>query len=318
MNVIKVQVIFLAFVSLFATGATSDSMMRRNLLSCFQFESSRDYIVNNRHPFEGLTFENRYGCYIGTNGWTREKFFLELDSIVSNGCSHPYTEVVLDDQTTERISSTTMGVAVACLCHADSNEWIRCAGWLLTNGIDQCANAIGKLYVRKYGLTPAAFDRYCRLMSESRVSLEKRDAVSLAAARASEKMPSTAATNGVVRLILSYGQVDPTTFSGMDDFLCAYWQGYAVSSNRYVNFQRARSQIQADYWQTGCDAVLRELEKHQPLPLLPTNTINGVSCSRLRRPPPTESRLPWARTRMATDGSPSGRAIGLSALIADQ
>ena len=147
-----------ALVSGVAAFAMSDDALRRNLLFGFWADTQIDCLVDGRTPFDGLTFEQRYGARIRSTGWGRERFFRELDALVSNGCSRvgeatnfSYGVTIEPSPVDAEIDSSTMEVAVECLCGAESNEWIPCAGWLLTNGVDDCAIAIGELYVKKYG-----------------------------------------------------------------------------------------------------------------------------------------------------------------------
>ena len=267
-------VVALGIVAVSTTFASLQD--QRNFLLYFLMESEEDCLVNGRSPFADMTFTDRYGRFFNAPGWNRERFFRELDALVSNGCSRAYIDIDMGGSITARVDETEMSIAVTCLCHADSNEWITCSGWLLTNGVDKCARAIGELYLKRYGLTEATLSRYFGIMSNAGISLEKKRGIVLEAVRQMKDGQMTG-TNHVIRLIWALAENNATTFGSWDTTLCKFWQGYASSSNRYVNIQKTRNAYPPGFFREWCDGIIRELAKHQPLPLLPTNTINGVA-----------------------------------------
>ena len=159
-----------------------------------------------------------------------------------------------------------------------------CAGWLLTNGVDECALPIGELYVKKYGVTAQTLEN-CRRAIAANPGLTKRMTAGLTLAIENvvgDSVPPSI-SNGMVRLVLAQAEKNHLRYMSSDYLLCKYWQGYAASSNRYQNIETARDaqfdahvdNSQRVLWRQDCEKALRELAKHQPLPLLPTNTING-------------------------------------------
>ena len=290
MQITKVKWLVLVGLSIWgmAAVALSDDELRRGLLLRFFGDTEMDCLVNGRSPLDGVSFETRYGRFIQVSGWGRERFFRELNALVSNGCSrvgaatnYSYSAGLELGPFTIDIDSLMMGIAVEGLCSAESNEWITCAGWLLTNGVDECALPIGELYVKKYGVTAQTLEN-CRRAIAANPGITKKKAAGLMVAvdRAIGNSVSTSVSNAMVRLVLAEAAKDNSCYVVRDHLLCKFWQGYSVSSNRYQYIQMARDD--QDYvtdrpWHDYCNGYLRELEKHQPLPLLPTNTINGVT-----------------------------------------
>ncbi len=236
----------------------------------FRRDMSFDGVARPRRlVVAGIPFPEAYSNLIERTGWTSAQIEEAVISSVSNRCT---------DQAffaASRRNATAYRGAVEALARHCVTNALPALEYAFLNSVRQGVADEAFAIVDLSGTGHDAFGRYGRLLTEAAGSgSSKVGYLSLAVSHSvCDKQCPVQVTNRVVRFFLDVASVGCGGEIVADKTLCAFWGGYASSSNRYChvmsNLAACESQMKTNY----LHSVKLQLESLPPgtMQMLSTN-----------------------------------------------